>query len=88
VRQVDEVLVILPQSFDDLLVPLELPAVVLHWIEYKDALGDVNILVCCEPIGEDRIRGIAVSLLENFDSDTLLCQDLLESVKFLLSLYS
>lgn len=61
---------------------------VLHRVEYKDALRDVKILVCSEPIGEDGIWCVAVLLLENFDSDTCLCQGLLESIKFFLCLYS
>ena len=59
---------------------------VLHRVEYKDAVGDVIILMSCEPIGEDGIRCLAIMLLENLDSDPGISQGLLEKVEFFLRL--
>jgi hypothetical protein len=60
VRQVDEMLVLLPQFLNDDLVSLQLSGHMLHGVQDEHTFRDVVILVGGEPVWED---GIGSSLI-------------------------
>jgi hypothetical protein len=80
-------LVILPETLDDFLIPFELPAVMFHGVENEHALRDVFVLMRGEPVGEDGIGGLRIVLLKLLHFDTRSTQGLLERVEFSLCLY-
>jgi hypothetical protein len=58
----------------------------LHGIKDKHAIRDVIILVCCEPVRENRIWGPIVLPRELLDSYSRVFKFGLETIELLLSL--
>ena len=86
IREINEVLVVFAQLLNNFLIPFELSAHVLHGVQNEDAIRDVIVLVSCEPVGENGIRGSGFLVCEFHDLDARALQGLLEVIEFYLCL--